>query len=149
MNDNIDLDVDLPVSMELKEIWDKLQELTEILNSQDTDIETISKETSFTKQLTTVLEKLSDAFQKINTTPPPQPVVKTYPEIKVTSPEVKIPEIKMPSPVVQVESYDYTSLLIELKRSVDKLTKAIENRPKEWKPVRGPQGFMTRLVAVE
>ena len=72
-------------------------------------------------QLAQMLERIAEKEL------PAQLVEVTQPDVQVTvdapKVDVSVPEIKLPAPTVNIDNYDYTSILIELKRAVDKLKK--------------------------
>ena len=75
-----------------------------------------------------------------------QPDVQVSVEAPKIVNDVQLPEASVP--VVNVENYDYTSILIELKRAVDKLTEVVENRPKTWEVERNSRGFIQKVNGI-
>lgn len=106
------------------------------------------------KELAPLFGQLANLLERIAEKELPEPKISVEsPEVNVTvdapkSPEIKIPEIKIPKPIINNESYDYTSLFIELKRSVDKLAQIVENRPQIWEVERNNRGFIEKVKGV-
>ena len=105
------------------------------------------------EQFSPLFAQLAQMLERIAEKELPAPLVEVaQPDVQVTvdapKVDVSVPEIKLPAPTVNIDNYDYTSILIELKRAVDKLTKALENRPKEWEVDRNNQGFISKVRGV-
>ena len=101
-----------------------------------------------------IFSQLLSALAEIANKEIPAPLIEVQqPEVKVEleNPiEVIVPkQAEQKAPIVNIDNYDYTSLFIELKRSVDKLTKAVEERPGRWKAVRNNQGFIDYIDGVK
>ena len=109
---------------------------------------------SIAQEFAPILSDLFTALAQIASKELPQPAVTVnQPDIQVSVdapkiPEIKIPTINLPKPVVNNESYDYTSLLIELKRSVDKLAQIVDYRPQVWEVERNNRGFIEKVKGV-
>ena len=112
------------------------------------------KEVPLSKELAPLFGQLANLLERIAEKELPEPRINVEsPEVNVTvdapkSPEIRIPEIKIPKPIINNESYDYTSLFIELKRSVDKLAQIVENRPQIWEVERNNRGFIEKVKGV-
>jgi len=105
------------------------------------------------KELAPLFGQLANLLERIAEKELPTPLVEvSQPEVqvKVEAPnvtnEVTVPELKVPS--ITVDNYDYTSLFIELKRSVDKLAQIVENRPQTWQVERNNRGFIEKVKGI-
>lgn len=113
------------------------------------------KKVSLSEELAPIFQGLMKVLVSIADKEQVAPVIEntvTPSEVAVTveSPQidVRVPEINVPKQEINLDNYDYTSILIELKRSVDKLTKIVENRPKTWEVIRNNQGFIEKVNGV-
>ena len=124
-------------------------QLLEAYNAKKTAKVPLSKELApLFGQLANLLERIAEKelpAPSINNEIQPAEV-----EVKLENPiEVNVPRIEVPAPIINNENYDYTSLFIELKRSVDKLAQVIGERPGRWKAVRNSQGFIDYIDGIE
>jgi len=106
------------------------------------------------KELAPLFTQLGHLLERIAEKELPTPLVEvTSPDVQVKVdapkiPEIKFPKFELPKPIINNENYDYTSLFIELKRSVDKLAKVIEDRPKTWEVIRDNRNLIKTVTGV-
>jgi len=123
-------------------------ELVQAYNKKKNQVPSVSEQFSpILAQLTTALLQIANREPNIEVK---NEIIPS--DVKVDAPIVNIPEfpsfpeVKMDFKSLKLpENHDYTSLLIELKRSVDKLTKAIYDRPTNFTVKRNKQGFIEEV----
>ena len=114
----------------------------------------VAKPVPISQEFAPLFAQLAGLLDRIANKEIPAPLIEVaQPDVKVTvdAPKIdfSVPEIKLPAPIINNENYDYTSLFIELKRAVDKLTKTLEERPKKWEVQRNNQGFISTVEGIE
>ena len=112
------------------------------------------KQPSIAEEFAPVFSEILLALAQIVSKEIPAPIVEVKsPEVKVEleNPiEVIVPkQPKQEPPIVNIDSYDYSKMIIALKVSVDKLTEAVESRPKRWQAIRNGQGFIDYIDGVD